>query len=233
MAFIPGLSHSDSIGIGLIGGDWPIDDPKRYADFSNNSVVKLKGSYGGHVIDGRYSVDEIYLKYFFFNLIYFYQEVGLPEQYAAVTINQFNNPFGYEAANYDSIIVNNILKVRHGPLINLIFGSEACKIPTFFVFGNTDSTYIYYREENEPPSVHNPTGDMGITPVVRSHKYNAFTIYTPEPEDTVYTDIAISFSCTDLIQIYAGSDNIPYTGDDIFVYAPNFWERIMATVESK
>ncbi len=98
MAFIPGLSHSDSVGVGLIGGDWPIDDPKRYADFSNNSIVKMEGSYGGHVIDGYYSVDEINLKYFFFNLIYFYQELSLPLQYNTVTIHQFNNPFGNKSA---------------------------------------------------------------------------------------------------------------------------------------
>jgi hypothetical protein len=41
----------------------------------------------------------------------------------------------------------------------------------------------------------------------------------------------MSFNITDLIQIYAGQDNIAYTFDDIFVYAPNFWERISVSLE--
>jgi hypothetical protein len=30
---------------------------------------------------------------------------------------------------------------------------------------------------------------------------------------------------------YAGNDNIPYTFDDWFTYAPNFWERINVRLE--
>jgi hypothetical protein len=41
----------------------------------------------------------------------------------------------------------------------------------------------------------------------------------------------MSFNTTDLIHIYAGADNIPYTADDIFVYAPYFWERISVILE--
>jgi len=36
----------------------------------------------------------------------------------------------------------------------------------------------------------------------------------------------MNFNITELIQIYAGKDNIPYTFDDVFVYAPKFRERI-------
>jgi hypothetical protein len=39
------------------------------------------------------------------------------------------------------------------------------------------------------------------------------------------------FDTHNLIQIYAGEDNIPYTSDDVFIYAPNFWERIQVSVK--
>lgn len=43
----------------------------------------------------------------------------------------------------------------------------------------------------------------------------------------------ISFDTQNLIQIYAGIDNIPYSSDDIFVYAPNYWERVIVKLEIK
>jgi hypothetical protein len=40
----------------------------------------------------------------------------------------------------------------------------------------------------------------------------------------------VSFDFADLIHIYAGRDNKPYTYDDVFVYAPRFWERLKVRV---
>jgi hypothetical protein len=33
-----------------------------------------------------------------------------------------------------------------------------------------------------------------------------------------------------MIQVYAGLDNIPYTSDDVFVYAPQFWGENFVTL---
>jgi hypothetical protein len=41
----------------------------------------------------------------------------------------------------------------------------------------------------------------------------------------------LSINTQDLIQVYAGADNVPYTRDDIFVYAPRFWERISSRLD--
>ena len=41
----------------------------------------------------------------------------------------------------------------------------------------------------------------------------------------------ISFDTENLIQIYAGQDNIPYTSDGIFLFAPNYWERLIVKLE--
>jgi hypothetical protein len=43
----------------------------------------------------------------------------------------------------------------------------------------------------------------------------------------------MTYCINNLIQIYAGQDNIPYTSDDIFVYAPNFWERLSVSLIKK
>jgi len=42
----------------------------------------------------------------------------------------------------------------------------------------------------------------------------------------------MTFDINNLIQIYAGADNIPYTSDDIFVYAPRFWERLSVNLSA-
>ncbi len=57
-------------------------------------------------------------------------------------------------------------------------------------------------------------------------------IYTaPLEGETVLMNGVLSFDTNGLIQVYAGADNIPFTSDDIFVYAPKFWERIYSKLE--
>jgi len=34
-----------------------------------------------------------------------------------------------------------------------------------------------------------------------------------------------------IIHVYAGADNIPYTSDDVIVFEPKFWERIYVDVD--
>ena len=69
--------------------------------------------------------------------------------------------------------------------------------------------------------------------VIRSNYYNPFTFTPPaEGETKSYTAI-VSFDYSNLIQVYAGLDNIPYTNDDVFVYAPNYWERLSVNVLSE
>ncbi len=40
----------------------------------------------------------------------------------------------------------------------------------------------------------------------------------------------MSFNYNNIIQIYAGQDNLPYTKDDVFLYRPDFWERLSVQV---
>lgn len=51
----------------------------------------------------------------------------------------------------------------------------------------------------------------------------------PAAGETKVLYSTISFNIQNLIQFYAGQDNIPYTSDDVIIYAPDYWER--ATIQ--
>ncbi len=55
--------------------------------------------------------------------------------------------------------------------------------------------------------------------------------HKPLSGETVVMNGVLSFDTNGLIQVYAGPDNIPYTNDDVFVYAPKFWERINSRLD--
>lgn len=65
----------------------------------------------------------------------------------------------------------------------------------------------------------------------RSHKYSNMIYNSPAEGETIVMNGTLSFNTRDLIQVYSGADKIPYTSDDIFVYAPKFWERIYSKVD--
>lgn len=41
----------------------------------------------------------------------------------------------------------------------------------------------------------------------------------------------IGFIIDDIIHVYAGQDNIPYTSDDVIVLEPKYWERMYIDVD--
>ena len=223
--------------------DWTSTD--RIADFSENSTVNI-------TIDGNISTDleMIYLVYI---PMFYYQEFELPEQYSGFTIDMAgpNNlaclSFGgssninYPAANdgIGGIKEGRIVKGSNNPLMAPIFSANWIDVilngfpgnfpemPHTTVFGNTDSTFIY---SSTGTSINDPLGTGGY--IIRSNKFNSITLKAiPEGETKTITGI-MTFNTTDLIQIYAGKDNIPYTYDDVFVYAPKFWERISVSLNS-
>lgn len=103
-----------------------------------------------------------------------------------------------------------------------------------YVFGNTDSTFIYNKEGNTiPASEHWPFGGSTKTPIKRSNKYVARTVALPAGGETIEMASTLRFDTQNLIQIYAGQDNILYTSDDIFPYAPNYWESLNVKLEIK
>lgn len=217
----------------FIDGSMSNDDPRRIADFSNNAVVSYSPNIQGlQDNDGLFRVEQINFIYFYFDAYYFYQEVALPAQYDTVTIAMFNRSYGNGNFDYrsDSVKVNNILKVDYYPFISYVFNDENYW-PQSYVFGNCDSTFLFNTERNNVPNSANwPFGGYTHESIIRSNNYNMATVNTPTEGETVNMTSTVGFDTQNLIQIYAGADNIPYNSDDVFVYAPNYWERIQANL---
>lgn len=213
------------------------NDPRyemaTYADFSNNQEVEITPIlYSKDLMDGVFEQKEVTFKYFNFGPEYLYQEVEIPVQYKDITINQFNETYNERYYN-DSVKSSNILKIKHIPFITRLFPFKN-GYPSAYVFGNTDSTFVYNKEgKTILPSEHWPFGGSTINPIIRSNKYIAKIVTMPTGGNTIEMVSKISFDTENLIQIYAGQDNIPYTSDDIFLYAPNYWERLIVKLEIK
>jgi hypothetical protein len=218
------------------GSDMTFPEPQ--ADFSNNQVVDFYPGIGHQLSPGQ----EINLVYFYFIPYYIYQELILPAEYQNIVIDQFNevypvNFFGIGEEQYycDSVKFGSILKTKYQPFITRIHPYPA-GYPMGVVFGNTDSTFIFNKEGNLIFTSNDfPFGAPGQGSnncMIRSNKYDVKTITIPEHDESLTIHITLIFNTSGLIQVYAGSDCIPYTSDDIFVYAPNYWERIESTLET-
>jgi hypothetical protein len=218
------------------GSDMIAPDPQ--ADFSNNQEVEFFPKIGHQVTPGQ----QIDFVYFYFVPYYIYQEVTLPVEYQNITINQFNEvyPVGYfgipeEQFQCDLVKFGNTLKIKYQPFITRLHPYPA-GYPRDIVFGNTDSTFIFNKEGNTIyTSIDNPFGapDQGVKHcIIRSDKYSVSTVTIPEDDQSITVRVTLSFDTRNLIQVYAGQDNIPYTSDDIFLYAPKYWERIQVKLES-
>jgi hypothetical protein len=216
--------------------DWTSTD--RIADFSNNGTVII-------AIDGNIAKD-LEMIYMVSIPMFYYQEFELPEQYSDFNIDSgIDNltylSFGgsnidYPAANagIGGIKTGRIVKGSNNPLMAPIFDENWTgfngnfpEMPQTTVFGNTDSTFIF---SSTGTSIDDPLGAGGA--IIRSNKFNSITLHAiPEGETKTITG-TMTFNTTNLIQIYAGKDNIPYTSDDIFVYAPKYWESLSVSLAS-
>ena len=201
----------------------PMDSPLRIVDFSANSTVTFNPVLYGRVNNDRQFEDSrIDFAYFYFLPKYIYQEVQLPEAYRNIQPEMF--PSGS--------VENNVLKVRHTEMLKKIFPNAQTADGFYFIFGNTESTFIVNPNgERVATSADNPISDGTNQMVIRSNKYVNMIYNAPAEGETVVMNGVLSIDSGNLIQVYAGADNIPYTKDDIFVYAPKFWERIYSRLD--
>jgi hypothetical protein len=207
------------------------------ADFTNNSKMEVTPTLNGSMScdsaigpNGQDSFFCILNETTEFVLLYsqianLKQTVTLPTQYTGVNLTQFNYS--------DSAKKGNILTVDMHPLKSQIGYLADLNI----YFGLSDSTRFYKPGENVPfPSCYPPhqkSPGFFDAPMIWSHKMKPWTYYPPKKGETLSLLCTIGFDIENLIQIYAGADNIPYTVDDIITYAPNFWERLSVLVTSE
>jgi len=208
----------------------PENHPDRYIDFSGNTVINVSPGFGGRINKERTAFldEQVDFNYFYFIPYYLYQEVELPDQYTGVKIDMFQPNW------LDSpVIENNVLKVKHKQMLQKMYPGSHINDRIHFIFGNCDSTFIVNPGgEAVPLSENNPTLNISESNlIIRSNKYKNAIYKTPLSGETLVMNGVLSFNTNGLIQVYAGADNIKYTSDDIFVYAPRFWERLSSTLE--
>lgn len=212
------------------------------ADFSNNAKVFVTPALSGNMVNGNsdgtggYLKDVVVFKLLLAGIQNLKQVAELPVQFNGVNISQFNQQYFQNRYFSDSVKNGNILTIDMFPLIaNVNVSVDIFKRPMDFYFGLIDSTALYNTNDpiTQPASLleGNNYFEM-IPPLIWSNKFNQWTYEPPVNSETISIVCTISFDTDNLIQIYAGADNIPYTQDDIFIYAPYFWERISIEVQS-
>ena len=227
----------ESLGttVELIDNHIPIEDPQRFADFTNGTAVDLNPvMYGNISPDGWFVKKDVVLKYLGIFPRTFVFEFTLPEQYNSVEIlndhstyenypptNGFGFPSGFN--DFTTRNGNTLTCISQFFLQHEYLG--ASNSPNAFIFGGTDSCYLV--KSNKKPEWEK-CGMIQITEqnyVARSGNYITPTLTPPIPGTTKIITTTISFDSNDIIEVYAGKDNIPYTFDDIFAFPPKFWER--------
>lgn len=205
-----------------------------YADFSGNAEVSIDPILYSTDLVGEekrlFKQKEVTFNYFNFVPIYFYQELELPAQYKDIQLSQVEMDADPDPEYYFDQGSNCVILKSY----SFSFLRPLGRYPFMFVFGNTESTYIFNQEGNIIfPSADFPFGGSMSAPVVRSNKYDPVTVTMPQDGETITMSSTIMFDSRNLIQVYAGADDLAYTSDDIFVYAPSFWERLNVKLEIK
>jgi len=232
---VEGQYPGDEFNLDLFDNQLAIEHPMRIADFSNNSTV----TFIPEDTEVRATTDLIY---FMAVCLFWYQELELPAEYEPFfgPQLQFLNLEGGIAPNFDGHFMGiekegRTLRASHENFMAPIFdegwtGFNGTYPVTahHLIFGNTDSTWVFYTDGQDEFSNDNPLWHNGY--VIRSDRYVPTTITAIPVGETRTISATMRFNTTELIHIYAGADNVPYTSDDIFVYAPRFWERISVSL---
>lgn len=190
-----------------------------YADFTNNSVITLVPTINGvntiiQNSDGQgwFFKENVTMKLLWMRMG-IKQVIELPSEYTNVELSQFN---GMSSQRVGNILTTGIL-----PLNQVVAELSILGDVIEFYFGMTNNTFIDYRYWFE---------NNVQTYAIRSSYYNEWTMTPPQADQTKTYTSTIGFINNNIIQIYAGDDNIPFTSDDIIVLEPRFWEKIYVTV---
>ncbi|MCF8461757.1 MAG: hypothetical protein K9G46_13620 [Flavobacteriales bacterium] len=222
--------------IDVINGNWQENDPRKFADFTNGNTVEVIPDMYGDMANGWYAKQNINLKYLGISPNYLLFEFDLPENYDSVEllINHFPNS-GYHLPNGF-----NALAVREGRAMKCLSGfftqhefNGSDNAPEVFVFGEADSCFVIDVDASNLGSIEYaaPFGVNENSVVARSGNYIAPILTDPVPNQDKVITTTIGFDSENLIEIYAGLDNVPYTFDDVFVFTPLFWNRFDITLE--
>lgn len=216
------------------------NDSIRYADFTNGKVMELKPTmYGNLTSDGWFAKKNVVLKYLIISPRSFVFEFMLPDEYNSVQIiNDHSGIDNYPPSEGFGFPEGfNDFSIRNGNIMTCIsqFFLQheylgASNSPAEFIFGGTDSCYIVKHDNIPDWETCGMIKKMNSRCVARSGNYVSPILTEPQPGTTKMITTTISFDSNDIIEVYAGKDNIPYTSDDIFTFPPKFWDRFKVEI---
>jgi len=214
-----------------------IENRQEDVDFSGNAEIEFSPTlHSTDIREGIFEQKEVDFRFISFCPNNFMHGFEIPTQYLGVINGGNANQFMLSDGTFHFDTINQKLSVQSAK--NLSYGAihgNANAMPTSFIltFGQTDSSYVYMFSGQEMPEEDRfPFWDANGV-VIRSSKFSTQKIIMPGEGETYTMYATLSFDTNRLIQVYAGNDNIPYTPDDVFVYAPKFWDRINIRLEMK
>lgn len=214
-----------------------IENKNVDVDFSGNAEIEFNPTL--HSTDIRNDIfeqKEVDFRFITFSSNLYKHEFDIPIQYLDVLKKNTNWFLQGSVFDYSSDPTKiKVESTNHSFYYNALHGNGN-GMPTGyeFVFGQTDSSYIYmYQGVDLKEDKRFPFWNQQNMVIIRSSKFKTQKIIMPDEGETYTMYATLSFDTTNLIQIYAGNDNIPYTRDDVFVYAPGFWDRVNINLEMK
>ncbi len=122
---------------------------------------------------------------------------------------------GDAVINYDSANDKIMVEMNEGPMVSPLFlNTTGHNLPFGYVFGNTDSTYIYQYKGVELPEAqrfpfwNNEHNSGNSAPLIRCNNYTPITVTMPDDGQFITMYSTIGFDTNDLIQVYAGMDSM-------------------------
>jgi len=216
--------YADTINGGIDGGsfmtlvmtDSHAGEEPVTADFTNNATLSVIPVLNGEMIEnpdgqGASFREDVTFKILWINMG-LKLVLELPAEYKDIELNQFHPMFSQKEGN--------LLTTQSRRIFNP-FSDEGDGNGFHIYFGMTDSTYYV----NEGVFLENAK-----TSYIRSSQFEEWTMKPPLPEETKTYISTIGFINDNIVHIYAGADNIPYTSDDIIVLEPKYWEMIYVDV---
>ncbi len=206
-------------------------------DFSNNAEIEFTPILHSTDIVDQYFFEQKETDFRFISFLpnYFSHEFDIPVQYKNIVQNSSNFFLQGSTFEYDSIQNRLKVKTSNNQLSYGAIHGNANGMPTNFwlVFGQTDTSYIYmYNGTNLAEDKRFPFWNQKGVVTIRSSQFNTQKVIMPSKGQTNTMYATLSYDTDNLIQVYTGNDMLPYTNDDVFVYAPHFWDRITIKLET-
>jgi len=222
------FAQSTKYVVNFVGNNWEgNNNPELNVNFSKNQEVTVEAALminseqnGLNTWIGcqDYDDNEATFTYFCFIAKYFNQEFELPVGYSNIELEQLDRTRYF----------NSDTPERNGNIIKaLTKAPTSCLTQPF----NSEWHGLRYNFGIYNPAAHSFIVNDNSTVIDGS--FDPITLTMPLDGETKVLYSTVNFDTENLIQLYAGADNIPYTSDDVIVYAPDYWKRVQVKIEIK